>query len=545
MRGGTPTPTGFLRSGAVMALGTLASRVTGLARTLVLAAALGTQLLGDAYITANTIPFSLYDLMLGGLMTGVLVPLLIKRRRGDEDDGRATEQRLCTVLLIALTVLTAAAIACAPWLMRLYADGFTPAQADVSVLLARWLLAQVFLVGVSGLCNALLNARGRFGVAAWAPVLNNLVVVAIGTAFFLAVGPGAEPEQLSGQEIALLGAGTVAGMLIQVVVLVVALTRAGFRRRLRLDLAGSGLGEAVRAGGWMLAYVCCTQLGFVLTANLANRAGAVSATAAAGTGAGLSSYNYAYQLFQLPYAVIGVSLITALLPKMSAHVADGRLDDLRTEFHAGARLAALAMIPASLALAMLAAPLAQLVFARGATSAADAATIGHILVVLALGLPLFTLFQLMLRVFYALGDTRTPALLAAANLCVHAIVAVSASALLPADRVVVGIAAGLMCSYGSGCVIAGVVLRRRVSGFSIGPIAGLLARLYVAATPLIGAGVLAAWSSADRGALIAFLAIAGACLLGLPPAYMAARALGVREVDPLLSGAWRRLRGRQ
>ncbi|WP_327582328.1 murein biosynthesis integral membrane protein MurJ [Nonomuraea sp. NBC_00507] len=531
----TRTTGSLLRSGSIMAAGTMVSRVTGFVRTVVLAAAVGTQLLGDAYNTANTIPFALYDLLVGGLMTGVLVPLLVKRRARDADEGRATEQRLTTAASVVLLALALVAVVGAEWLIGLYAGGFTQPQFEVAVLLARYLLAQVFLVGLSGVLGAMLNVRGRFGAPMWAPVCNNLTIIAVGAAFLVVAGPGVEPTDITQPQIALLGLGTVAGLLAQVTVLALALRSTDFRWRPRLDLRGSGLGEAVRAGGWMLVYVCCTQLGFVLTANLTNRAGAVSATGEAGTGAGLSTYTYAYQLFQLPYAVIAVSLMTALLPRMSDHAADERWAELRGDFLSGARTASAAMVPLSLALAVVAVPLSQVVFARGATSAADAANIGRVLAVLAVGLVPFTVYQLMLRVFYAMGDTRTPAMLAAANLGVHAVLGMTAYLLLPPSRVVVGVAAGFMISYGSGALLAGALLSRRLSGIGARALLGTLGALYVAATPTAGAELFTVWWAAPHGPVAALIASSAACFLGLAAYLLIARAWGVQEIRLLLA----------
>ncbi|TMR95772.1 murein biosynthesis integral membrane protein MurJ [Nonomuraea basaltis] len=529
------TGSSLLRSGSIMAAGTMVSRVSGFGRTVVLAAAVGTQLLGDAYNTANMIPFALYDLLVGGLMTGVLVPLLVKRRAREADDGRATEQRLATAAGVVLLALAAVAVLGAEWLIGLYAGGFTEPQFEVAVLLARYLLAQVFLVGLSGVLGAMLNVRGRFGAPMWAPVCNNLTMIAVGAAFLVVAGPGVEPADITRPQIALLGLGTVAGLLAQVTVLALALRSTDFRWRPRFDLRGSGLGEAVRAGGWMLVYVCCTQLGFVLTANLANRAGAVSAAGEAGTGAGLSTYTYAYQLFQLPYAVIAVSLMTALLPRMSDHAAHQRWAELRGDFLSGARTAAAAMVPLSLALAVVAVPLSQVVFARGATSAADAANIGRVLAVLAVGLVPFTVYQLMLRVFYAMGDTRTPAMLAAANLGVHAVLGTTAYLLLPPSRVVVGVAAGFMISYASGTLLAGSMLGRRLGGIGARALAGTLARLYVAAAPGTVAGLVTLGWTSPHGPMIALGATSAACLLGLAAYVVIARAWRVEEIRLLMA----------
>ncbi|GAB2514619.1 murein biosynthesis integral membrane protein MurJ [Nocardiopsis aegyptia] len=483
---------GMMRSSAVMAVGTMASRITGFARTIVLGAAIGTHLLGDAYNTAHTIPFILNDLLIGGLMASVIVPFLVKRRKRDADGGKATEDRLFTTTLLALLLLTTVAVLAAEFLILMYGSRFTDAQFDDSVFLARYLMTQIFFVGMSGLLSAMLNTRGKFGAAVWAPVLNNLVIMGVGAMFLWTAGPGQEPP-VDHSHLTLLGAGTAAGMALQAVVLFVALSRSGYRWRPRLDLRGSGLGEALRTAGWMMLYTLLTQAGLWITTNIANAANVAGIEQGREVGAGITAYNLAYQLFQLPYAIIAVSLITVLLPRMSAHAEDEDWTSVRSDFSRTLRISAFVLVPMAFAIAMYAVPISVLAFARGSISVADAANIGQILAVMALGLVPFTVFQLMLRVFFAMGDTRTPSLIAIANLAVHSALALVAYLFLPPEQVVVGVAAGFMVSFLSGLVIAGNVLSRRLGGLDGKHCIGTLLRLHAAVVPSIAAGLGVSW----------------------------------------------------
>ncbi|MFC4563415.1 murein biosynthesis integral membrane protein MurJ [Nocardiopsis mangrovi] len=532
-----------LKSSAVMAVGTTASRITGFARTIVLAAALGTQLLGDAYNTANTIPFIVYDLLIGGLMASVIVPFLVKRRRSDADGGTATEQRLFTGAVIALLALTVTAVLAAEALIRLYAGRFTPEQFDVAVLLARYLLAQIFFVGVSGLSSAMLNTRNRFGAPVWAPVLNNLVIICVGATFIWTAGTGATPDTVTDGQIALLGLGTTGGLLLQAAVVQFVLWRSGFRWRPRLDLRGSGLGEALKAAGWMFVLVCAMQTGFLITANLANRAG-VAMSEGAGVGGGLTAYNYAYQLFQLPYAIIAVSVITVLLPRMSAHAAEHDWAKVRGDFSRGLRMSSVVLVPIGLALAVYAVPLSVAVFARGSTSVDDARVIGSVLTVFALGLIPFTVYQLMLRVFYAMGDTRTPALIAVTNAAVHGTIGTASYVLLPSDRVLMGIAAGFMLSYLWGLTVSGRILSRRLGGLDGWRIGSTIARLYSAALPCVAAAVavqwlIGGWSAEELPVLLGGPLLG--CAIGAPLFLATGHLLRVDEIRNAVQAARKRL----
>ncbi|MDS1271460.1 murein biosynthesis integral membrane protein MurJ [Lipingzhangella sp. LS1_29] len=533
-----------VRSSMVMAVGTLFSRITGFGRTVVLAAALGTQLLGDAYNTALTIPFIIEQLFLGGLMASVIVPFLVKRRKRDEDGGRATENRLFTAIVLALLVLTTVAILSAELLIRLYSGNFTPAQFDVSVALARFLFAQIFFLGMSGFLSAMLHTRNRFGAPVWAPVLNNLVIMAVGGTFLAVAGPGTTPEEISDAQIALLGIGTASGFAVQALILFLALSAAGFRWRPRLDLRGSGLGEALRTAGWMFVYIISLQIALLITANLANRAG-VAAAEGDGVGAGITAYNYAHMLFQLPYAIIAVSIITVLLPQMSDRAADHRWDEVRADFSRGLRMSSVVLVPAGLAMAVFAVHICVLVFARGSTSVADAQNIGYVLVAFALGLVPFSVFQLMLRVFYAMSDTRTPAFLGMLMLGVHAVLGTTAYLLLDPRYVVVGVAAGYMASFLVGLLVGGEVLRRRLGGLDGRRITGTLLRLHVASAPAVAAGLGIAWWLESQFGLTVVTTLGApvlGCVLGAGLFLLSARLLRIEELGVLYDLARTRLR---
>ncbi|CAM4238061.1 murein biosynthesis integral membrane protein MurJ [Nocardiopsis rhodophaea] len=530
-------PANLMRSSAIMALGTVFSRATGFVRTIVLAAALGTQLLGDAYQTANMVPFAVYDLLIGGLLASVFVPFLVKHKKLDPDGGRATEQRLLTAMLAVLAVLTVVAIIAAEWLIRLYAGEFTSAQHEVAVQLARFLLAQIFFIGASGIVSAILNSRNHFGAPMWAPVLNNLVIIAVGGLFLTIAGPGSTPETVTSGQLALLGLGTTGGQVLQGLVLVAALWRAGFRWRPRLDLRGSGLGEAVRTASWMMLYIAVAQFGLLVTTNVATRAGVRAAEAGeSAAGAGITAYKFAFMLFQMPYAVIAVSVITALLPRMSEHVAEGRKDRVRADFSRGFRLSSVLIVPISVAMIVFAIPFCVLIYARGSTSVEDAQSIGVILMVFSAMLIPFTLFQLLQRVFYALGDTRTPSLIAIPAEIAHATVAITLLVLAPPRAVVVLLPAAYGLYYIVGAALAWWRLRKRMNGLDGRRTLRTLVLLHVAAIPsAVAGGVLVVLTGGLPGtALPAITAVTAGGLVGGVLYVLVARRIGVTEVTTFL-----------
>ena len=476
-------PGNLAKSSAIMALGTVFSRITGFVRTIVLAAAIGTQLLGDAYQVAGMVPYMVYDLLIGGLLASVFVPFLVKRRKLDADGGDKTEQRLVTLMLSALLAITALSMLLSEWFIRVYAGEFTGAQFEASVVLARYLTTQIFFIGASGLASAMLNARGRFGAPMWAPVLNNLVIIGIGLWFLNIAGPGRTPETVTSGELLLLGLGTAAGQVVQALVLVWALAAAGFRWRPRLDLRGAGLGEAAQAASWMMLYIVVAQVGALVSTNVASRAGTRAAELGFDSGSGIAAYKFASMLFQLPYAIIAVSVITALLPRMSEHVAAGRKDQVRSDFSRGFRLSSVLIVPISVAMIVFAIPFCVMIYAQGSTSAEDAAAIGRILMVFCLMLIPFTLFQLQMRVFYALGDTRTPALVAIPSEVAHAVTAIALLFAVPVQHVVVWLPVPYGLYYIVGSVIMWYMLHKRLNGLDGRRTAATLFKLHLATVP--------------------------------------------------------------
>jgi putative peptidoglycan lipid II flippase len=488
--GGAVSRVSVARSSAVMAMGTLASRVTGLVRTLVQAYALGAAALADAYNVANSLPNAVYNLMLGGILTSVIVPLLVRAAQRDSDGGDAYVQRTFTLLTITLLVITVGATAAAGPLIYLYKGGVTGPELHLMVVFAYFFIPQIFFYGVSSLAGAVLNARGSFAAPMWTPVINNIVVIGILLGFISAAGFGVEPVSITSGEVGILGLGTTLGVVAQTAALVPALRAAGFRWRPQYDFRRAEISGIWRMASWMFGYVASTQVTLLVTTRVANQASVLAAKAHVGYGAGYTPFAYAWQLFQMPYAIVGISVITALLPRMSAHADGHRPDLVKADFSAGLRLAAAVVVPSAMILAVLGPALAEVLLAHGATSLASARYMGQVFAVFCLGLLPYTVFQLQLRVFYALQDSRTPAFIGAACMILNVAVNYAALAVLPPGRVVAGLGAGFGAANLLGAAMAWRILSRRLGGLGGRAFRRGLLRMHAAALPAAGVALI-------------------------------------------------------
>ena len=528
-----------VRSSTVMAVGTLASRGTGFLRILVLAYALGVGSVSIAYNNANTLPNTVYDLMLGGILTSIMVPLLVNAAKRDADGGEAYDQRTFTLTTLALFVLTVVATLAASLLVSLYAHSITGPERHLMVIFAYFFIPQIFFYGMSSLAGAVLNARGHFAAPMWTPVINNIVVIAVLLLFIVTGGIGASAASITPGQVQLLGFGTTLGIIAQTAALIPFLRRVGFRWHPRFDFRRTEVAEIARMAGPLFGYILTTQVAFLVVQNVANAASNHASYD------GFPAYSYAWQLFQMPYAIVGISVITALLPRMSAHASEKNYSLVKSDFSGGVRLSSVIVVPAALILAVLGPALAQALFGYGSTSVAEARYIGLVFGVFSLGLVPYMMFQLMLRVFYAMHDSRTPMYIGVAVMATNIAFSLLALAVLPAGHVTEGVAAAFGLANVAGTVISWRILSHRLHGLAGLEIAGSLVRMHLAAIPSL---VFALAASLMVGVILSpgpafgivtvIIGGSGALLLYL----LFAKALGITEVTELTSGLRTRLR---
>ncbi len=462
--------TSVLRSSGTMALGTVVSRITGFLRDMILVGAIGTQVFADAYNVANTIPTIIYILLIGGALNAVFVPHLIRAMKQDLDGGEAYAQRLVSSIGLVLAGITVVAVIIAPLLVLMYAADYRKpdlsAEFHAATTLARYLLPQIFFLGVFTMLGQVLNARGRFGPMMWTPILNNAVVIVTGVLFMVITrGQQVTAETVTPGELRLLGIGTALGVIVQALALVPVLRKTGFRFKPRFDLRGVGLGNAYRAAAWTVLFVLVNQIGYLVIVQLATSAGAAAKTAGLDVGIGFTPYTKAHLIMLLPHAIVAVSVVTALLPRMSRSAVDRDLDSVRADLSNGLRIIAVATVPAAFLLLVLGREIATTLYGLF-TDVASASYIGYVLQAFGLAVIPFSAQYLLLRGFYALEDTRTPVRINVWINVANVVFAIIAWQLLPLQWRVVGIAAGYGLAYVIGLILTVRILGRRIGGMN-------------------------------------------------------------------------------
>ena len=465
------------RHGAVMALGSITSRVTGFVRTAAIGAAIGVAAIGNDYSLSNTLPGMVYELLLGGVLASVVVPLLVRARSRDTDRGEAYTQRLLSLAVVFLAGATVIAIACAPLFTRVLANDRTSApDRDLITTLSYLLLPMIFFYGMAALFAAVLNTRGHFAMPTFAPILNNLIVIAMaGVLIWIPVANKADARSLTAGQVAILGLGTAAGIVVQAIGLWPALRRVGFRWRWRWDFRELHLRELGRVSIWMLAYVIVSQVAVVVVFKLAQMA-ADNGTDAAGP----AIYNNAFLIFMMAHGIVAVSVITALMPRMAAAAAEQRHEDLVDQLSLGTRLTAVVLVPATVGYVVLGRPLAVTLFEWGNYGHAAAVATGTVIALAGLGLVPFAISQLQLFAFYAMPDTRTPALINVPVVALRIGLDLLFYVVLPATLVAAGLMAGNAISFVVAALIGYALLRRRIGRLGLTRVLATLGRLGLA-----------------------------------------------------------------
>ena len=447
----------IVRSSAIMAAGTFVSRITGLIRGLLLVAVLGTTLLGDTYNVANTMPNILYNLIIGGALTAVFVPQMVRAIRGN-DGGSAFISRLVTATCVVLGLLVILSIVGAPLLVHLFAGSYSGRpEFSLTVLFMRYCLPQIFFMGLFALLGQVANAKGKFGPMMWAPVFNNIVVIAV-FGYFLHVSKGWSVTTITQSQATLLGVGTTVGYVVQLACLIPVLKQTKIKIRLRFDWRDPEIKKSLHLATWTLIFAAISQLSYLVTVNLSTRAAVQAAKEGIKTGVGYTPYGNAYLILLLPHSVITISIVTAILPLLSSHALDQKFSDIHDELIRAMRLVGIITVPSAIAF-LLYGPLITRTLFFGISNA-DARYLGLVLSAFSLGLMPLSVNLIALRGLNAFENVKLQVVSNAVANIVASIVAFLAALALPAKWVTVGLAGALAFSYYIGAWTSIRLLRR-------------------------------------------------------------------------------------
>lgn len=399
---GAPPPSSA-RNAAIMAAGTTLSRFSGFARVLAVAWALGQGTLSDAYNQANTVPNTIYELLLGGVLSATLLPVLMQSLarydKGDDDSAVPAVTTFLTICLVAGTVVFWLA---APFIIDFYflAKGTGSGTLAEKALATSWLrlfAPQLLFIGLTAITTALLNAKRRLGSIAFSPVLANVVTIAaLVIADHLVPHGSVDAYRRDTTALAVVGIGTTAGYLAQLLAQLPALFKAGVPLRVHWGPRHPALKTIGRLSGWTVGAVIANQVSFTLVTVLFLK-----------TGGNYSAFSYAYAFVLLPHAVLAVSIAYAVAPDLAALWSTDNRERFANRVSQALRTTLALVLPAAVGYALVARPVVTLALAHGNFRVSSAHLTWELLVILALGLPGFSTYLLLMRAFQSKQDTRS------------------------------------------------------------------------------------------------------------------------------------------
>lgn len=394
-----------------MAIGTLTSRITGIFRDIALVAAIGTAIFADTYSVANSLPNIIYILIAGGAINAVFIPALVRHMKDDADGGQQFTDQLLSFIGLVLLVIVTLGVVFAGSLVGLYAtDSWSAQDFKIATLFAMWFIPQVFFYGVYTIASQVLNARDVFVLPMFAPIINNVIVIITALAFLVISDQVPTTETVSTSQIYLLGAGTTLGVIVQALILLPALSKAGYRFNPTLNFRGSGLGKIADLAIWTIGFVIVNQVSFLILSNLTTYANVLARNENL-VANGFTSYQKAQLMMMLPHSIITVSIVTALLPRLSKYAHDLDRESFNSELASAMRTVVAFIVPLAAILFLAGNRIGQFLYGYGASTAEQGQAVGKVAAMFAIGLPAFSMFYVLLRSFYAREDTKTPFLI--------------------------------------------------------------------------------------------------------------------------------------
>ncbi|RZS37620.1 putative peptidoglycan lipid II flippase [Herbihabitans rhizosphaerae] len=524
------------RSSSTLAIATLVSRITGFGWKIVLAWVVGLGQLNDSYTVASSFPTIINELLLGGVLSSVVVPLLVRAQKEDRDRGEAYTQRLLTIGCTILVVGTTLAMIFARELTNLYvSDEGTEANPELTEAFTYLILPAIVFMGLSAMVMAILNTKSRFAATGWAPVTNNLIMFAVIGLY--AIMPGEltlNPVAMSDPKLLVLGIGFPLGIASQLFVLIPALRKTGFRFRVRFGW-DRRLGEFGGLAAWVIAYALLGQLGV----------SAVTNTATNGAGGGAATYFNAWLLLQFPYGVIGVSLLTVIMPRMSRAAADGDFEKVKDDLSLGSRLSTVMLGPLCGLMTVLGPSIGIALVSFGKSDVDQATRLGLAVTSAAFGVLPFAICMLQMRVFYAMKDSRTPTLIMAVMMAVKVPLSYLCPQLLDANDLVYGLTFVNSLSFVVGAIVGELWLRSRLGRLGTSAVVRTVLKTFVASVWGAAAALaVVLWMDGNKTVGGAWLSLVLGTLAGGLVTFGIMTALRVRELDAATARITRLVRRR-
>lgn len=517
-----------------MTAGTVLSRATGVIRLAVFAAVFGIaeSRLPDTYNLANTFPNILYELVLGGVVTSIFVPLFIELLEKEERE-RAWQviSAILTVSLIGLTVISLIGVLAAPAIARFYAGRLEgpdyELQVEAITLLLRLFLPQIVLYGVYFITSGILNAHKRFGPQMWTPIVNNLVLIGV-FIYFQQVYGAVTLSSITDTQLLIIGLGTTASVAPMGLLLVPYLRKLG-RIRFTVALRHPSVTKLAKLGVFVIGFVVANQAGYIVIQWLANKQqGAYSV------------YISAMTFFLMPIGLFVWSITTALVPSLSEHATNGRWEEFKDQVAVGIRALVFLMLPAALGYLVLGGLIVRLLLQHGLATEASSELVTDVLRLFVLGLVQFSVFQLFVRAFYAMQNTRTPFFVNGVVVIVNVALAIPMFLWFE----VRGIAAAQAIANTVGMIVLGAILARKLGGFTDSALGVATGRIAVAAagmTILVGGGLYAAERIFEAPGFVGRLVVLAVLVTVGAGAYLGlAHLANVRELDYVRSLVRRR-----
>jgi putative peptidoglycan lipid II flippase len=420
----------LVRNFTIVGAATLTSRVTGFFRDMLVAATLGTGAVADAYVAAFLIPNLFRRLVGEGAFNAAYVPIFARREAegGPKSAEAFAEAALSLFLGLGILILLAAEFMM-PAIIGLVAPGFsaTPERFADAVGFGRIMFPFIAAILLVAVFTGTLNAMGRYAIAAWAPVLLNLMLIG---ALLYAAFAGLRGSRDAGFILVwtVLGAG-----LVNLIIVAFAVWRSGYRLLPHFPRFDADMRRLMMIAIPGIAIAGAGHINVVIAAQISS-----------GTPSAVSWLYFAERIFQLPLGFVAAAVGVVLLPAISRHLAGGEIAQARQAESRALEFGLLITLPAAIALSLLAKPIVSILYERGAFTASDSSAVAGILRALALGLPAFVLVKVFLPAFLAREDMKGPLIAALLGIAANITVALLAGTYVGVAAPALGVTASAL-----------------------------------------------------------------------------------------------------